>query len=184
MKISIISNTLIFISKYYNRENSEYRVLFSCMNDQQSIDLKDLNKLFQRFLKIPFFLQTQRKRFGVKDQRGSVSKIFRDERKLVKLINRRQADVRGTQQRGRGRIDRQRANDNNVIHPPLVLHIATRSHHPNESFLPLFSQLSLNLKKYRMNKRAFNSIWRKPLPHIMKQIDDNGIMLISCCNFE
>lgn len=96
MKISIISNTLIFISKYYNRENSEYRVLFSCMNDQQSIDLKDLNKLFQRFLKIPFFLQTQRKRFGVKDQRGSVSKIFRDERKLVKLINRRQADVRGT----------------------------------------------------------------------------------------
>lgn len=96
MKISIISNTLIFISKYYNRENSEYRVLFSCMNDQQSIDLKDLNKLFQRFLKIPFFLQAQRKRFGVKDQRGSVSKIFRDERKLVKLINRRQADVRGT----------------------------------------------------------------------------------------
>lgn len=96
MKIWIISNTLTFISKYYNRENSEYRVLFSCMNDQQSIDLKDLNKLFQRFLKIPFFLQTQRKRFGVKDQRGSVSKIFRDERKLVKLINRRQADVRGT----------------------------------------------------------------------------------------
>lgn len=96
MKISIISNTLTFISKYYNRENSEYRVLFSCMNDQQSIDLKDLNKLFQRFLKIPFFLQAQRKRFGFKDQRGSVSKIFRDERKLVKLINRRQADVRGT----------------------------------------------------------------------------------------
>lgn len=96
MKIWIISNTLTFISKYYNRENSEYRVLFSCMNDQQSIDLKDLNKLFQRFLKIPFFLQAQRKRFGVKDQRGSVSKIFRDERKLVKLINRRQADVRGT----------------------------------------------------------------------------------------
>lgn len=96
MKIWIISNTLTFISKYYNRENSEYRVLFSCMNDQQSIDLKDLNKLFQRFLKIPFFLQAQRKRFGVKDQRGSVFKIFRDERKLVKLINRRQADVRGT----------------------------------------------------------------------------------------
>lgn len=97
MKISIISNTLTFISKYYNRENSKYRVLFSCgMINRVDIDLKDLNKLFQRFLKIPFFLQTQRKRFGVKDQRGSVSKIFRDERKLVKLINRRQADVRGT----------------------------------------------------------------------------------------
>lgn len=114
---------------------SEYRILFSRgMN-------KSLNTWTGNFFKKgSLFLFTRSERKSYRDQ--SVSKDVSRWKKTCQIDKLTVGRCsRHAWQRGRGRIDRQRANDNNIIHPPLVLHIATRSH-PNESFQLLF-QLSL-----------------------------------------